>query len=121
MGGERLKIIRRHYGLGQIDFAVRIGIKQAYLSELENGKKKITSNIISAILIEYPEIAIKWLINGMGDMFQKSADASADSSAPIPNPIPLYERLLDEKDKRIKVLEDRIVEYQRKLSKYEEL
>jgi len=59
--GEKIKSFREKIKLSQKDFAESIGIKAPYLSEIENGKKDITSKIIKALNESY-DISADWLL-----------------------------------------------------------
>lgn len=47
--------LRKSLGLKQAEFAEKIGIKQAYLSELETGKKPIPTNIYNSLVDVFGE------------------------------------------------------------------
>lgn len=46
MIGTALKIIRRFHNIKQNDFALKTGLSPSYVSEIENGKKEPTLEII---------------------------------------------------------------------------
>ncbi len=47
--GKAIGRIRRQQKLSQIDLAVLVGIDRAYLSEIENGRRNVSINILFAI------------------------------------------------------------------------
>ena len=59
-GSTRLKAIRTWRGLAQGEVAVRAGLAQGYLSDLENGRKAGSSETLASLArsLEVPE---KWL------------------------------------------------------------
>jgi transcriptional regulator with XRE-family HTH domain len=59
--GEKIKKFREQRGISQKDFAYRIGMKPPYLSEIEGGKKEITSKIIINLKKEF-NISSDWLL-----------------------------------------------------------
>jgi|GEM_PF-4976813 len=65
---KRLKAIRKHFNLNQIEMASKLGITQSYYSALERGSKKVGTNLILA-LIELFKVSESWLISGKGTMF----------------------------------------------------
>lgn len=59
---NRLIVIRKSEGMGQKEFAKLLGISQAMLSYIENGKKPPTLQIIrKAAQLGYP---VEWILNG---------------------------------------------------------
>lgn len=67
-----IALLRRDLGMKQAEFACELGIKQPYLSEIENGKKPITDEL-------YERIKQKWGINTC----DKYAITSQTSSFPV--------------------------------------
>jgi len=59
-GESRLKAIRKWRGLTQLDVAERAQVGQGYLSELENGQKRGTSETIAA-LASVLDVPLDWL------------------------------------------------------------
>lgn len=47
--GQNIKNIRKSKQISQIDLAVAVGIDRAYLSEIENGRRNLSINILYAI------------------------------------------------------------------------
>lgn len=64
--GLRIKELKLSIGLGQIDFANKIGIKQSPLSQMESGKIFPSIDTISNIIREF-NISYSWLIDGVED------------------------------------------------------
>lgn len=64
-----IALLRRDLGLKQAEFAYELGIKQPYLSEIENGKKPVTDEI-------YERIRNKWGVNTC-DKYAITSQASA--------------------------------------------
>lgn len=50
-----LAALRKHNGLKQAEFAEKIGIKQAYLSELETGKKPLPTTLYNTLIEVFGE------------------------------------------------------------------
>jgi transcriptional regulator with XRE-family HTH domain len=68
MDNERIKSIRDYLKMNQTAFSAQMGMPQAHLSEIENGKKAINKKILYGIAIKYPEINIRWILTGEGEM-----------------------------------------------------
>ena len=47
--GQNIKNIRKSKQISQIDLAVAVGIDRSYLSEIENGRRNLSINILYAI------------------------------------------------------------------------
>jgi transcriptional regulator with XRE-family HTH domain len=63
---NRLRDIRKQLNISQKDFSLAIGVRQSYYSDVENGKKKVTSRIIQAVRDKF-NISSEWLYTGNGD------------------------------------------------------
>lgn len=68
---ERLRKVRKELGLSQSEFASSIGVEQAYLSHLENGKVGIGSKILFSLIEKY-NISSDWIFTGEGSMFKQN-------------------------------------------------
>ena len=64
--GLRIKELRNDLGLNQNDFAMKIGIKQSPLSQMEGGKILPSIETLSIIIREF-NISYDWLIDGIGE------------------------------------------------------
>ncbi|KTC59079.1 LexA family protein [Pseudomonas savastanoi] len=63
---DRLKAARRHAKLNQAELAVRAGITQTSISDLERGKSKATAHV--AKIADVCGVHALWLSDGQGDM-----------------------------------------------------
>lgn len=61
---ERINIFREHLGIGQTAFEVNVGVAKGYFSKV----KTLGSDKIVNIHEKYPQLNIKWLITGSGEM-----------------------------------------------------
>ena len=66
--GERMKKVRKELGLIQKDFAAAVGITDAYISDIEKGKKYPSDPILQLIAVKH-HINLTWLETGTGPMF----------------------------------------------------
>ena len=78
---ERLKKVREVKGLSVSAFSLEIGEKSDRLSNMERGKQRITSDVLSALVVSYGVNAY-WLLTGEGQMF---AGQGGSLSEEIPN------------------------------------
>lgn len=77
---ERLKELRIHLGLSQVEFGTKIFLSQYQMSLIEKGKRNLTDRSINAICKEF-DVNEEWLRTGEGEMFvdlTKDLDASDD-------------------------------------------
>lgn len=52
-------------------FAKNIGVDTANMNKMIKGQQSITKKTINKILVAYPQVSEDWLINGVGEMFEK--------------------------------------------------
>ena len=64
--GERLKIVRQHYGLNQNEFAEKVDSAQSSIARLESGSRMPEGYIIKMIIEKFGCNPI-WLVTGEGD------------------------------------------------------
>lgn len=76
MSNEKLKIIRKAKKLNQHDFSQLLGIKQAYYSELELGKKPITEPLQEKIF-ESVGVSKVWWELSTGDIFSDKVSTNS--------------------------------------------
>ena len=62
---NRLKAIRKYFGLNQKEMGERINLSQTHISSLENGVREVTDRIISDICREF-NVDEHWLRTGEG-------------------------------------------------------
>lgn len=64
---ERIKAVRKYYGLNQDDFAARIGLTKNFISLIETGGRVPSDRTISDIAREF-SVSETWLRTGEGEM-----------------------------------------------------
>lgn len=69
---ERIKEIRKKYGLTQAKFGERIGVKQNTVAQYEMGRNIPLDSVISLICKEF-SVREEWLRTGSGPMTQSSS------------------------------------------------
>ena len=65
--GERVKIIRKHFGLSQAQFAQKVNRSPGYLSNLEKGNSGISEETAKIICTAFG-VNEEWLLSGEGEM-----------------------------------------------------
>lgn len=105
---NRIKeIIVEKYGeRGENLFSKEIGIPQVSLNNYTSGRRKVSFEVIDAILRTFPEVSAEWLLRGQGSMFIEQA-------SPASNVIPagmtgVYDAVIKGKDELIKELETEV-------------
>lgn len=74
---ERIKQLRKTLGLSGTEFGSNLGITRAAVSNIENGNRGITEQVIKSICREF-NVSEDWLRNGTGDMFISTENISID-------------------------------------------
>lgn len=116
--GERLSILISEMGLTQYQFADLVGVTEGYVSHIIKGKRHISDGLMFKIL-DKCKVSQEWLRNGKGGMFkeegqkqnlrQEREDSYFSSSDPSQYNQPKVEDLkaiIEEKNKRIELLEE---------------
>ena len=131
---ERIKTIIAHYDLSIRAFAIKCGLKDNTLTNQLNGVRELSLATVNAILSTFEDISSEWLLRGKGTMLLSDVEHERniipdsnmermnrcyielkDISREIGNAEEeerlnrdtLYE-LLNEKDKTIKLLEEKV-------------
>ena len=68
MQGDRVRELRKTLGLTLEKFGDPLGVKKAAISNIENGSRNLTDQIIASICREYGANE-EWLRSGTGEMF----------------------------------------------------
>ena len=76
---QRLKQLRKHIGLTQADFAVKLNLKRGTIAAYEVGQE-VPDRVISDIVRVYG-VNESWLRTGEGEMFPSPANSSGDEFA----------------------------------------
>ncbi len=75
--GSRVRKVRESLHLLQTTFAAKIHMHSSYLSEIENGTRKVGQKIILKIAAAH-NINLNWLLMGKGPMFIEPDDRQVD-------------------------------------------
>jgi len=65
---ERLKLLRKELHITLDQFGERVGVTKSAISNIENGNRSLTEQMIKSICREF-EVDEEWLRNGTGSMF----------------------------------------------------
>lgn len=79
---ERIRQVMDSMGLSQQEFAQKLGMSPASLSNIFNGRSNPTNNHVQAIHRAFPNINTSWLMFGEGTMLNDGAKNSSDSAMP---------------------------------------
>ena len=79
---ERIRQVMDSMGLSQQEFAQKLGMSPASLSNIFNGRSNPTNNHVQAIHRAFPNINTNWLMFGEGTMLNDDAKKSSDSGMP---------------------------------------
>lgn len=67
---ERVKVLRKELGLSQKEFGEKIAVAQGYLTNIETGKRDVTTKMAKLICLQF-KVNEEWLRHGKGEMFQE--------------------------------------------------
>lgn len=67
---ERIKTVRKHYKLNQIEFGKKLGVSRDVISNIEQGRVEAKDLIINHICDIYA-INKNWLLYGKGNMLKE--------------------------------------------------
>lgn len=74
---ERIKFVRKHFKLSQVEFAEKLGISQRSVSWNEHAGNNVSTSTIKSICMAY-SINENWLRTGEGKMFLQSSQFILD-------------------------------------------
>lgn len=66
--GERVRDLRKHFGLTLEQFGKNLGVGKTAISKIEKNERGLTEQMVVAICREYG-VSEKWLRDGDGEMF----------------------------------------------------
>lgn len=132
--GHNLHLFRERAGLSQTDLAKKIKKTQQYISQLEQSEviEPDVINILAQALDIDPQYISDWTTdnstnvfnveNGQGSNFgiNNYEEVYNNTVYPIDKVCELYERMLNEKDAKIKEIEDAIKELKAEISNIKE-
>jgi len=76
---ERIKLVFKQTGLSQTVFGERVGCTQQAISNAVNNKNQPGLDLVTSILVSYPELNTEWLVLGKGEMKKNESLESSQS------------------------------------------
>lgn len=113
---ERIKTIIAHYDLSIRAFAIKCGLKDNTLTNQLNGVRELSLATVNAILSTFEDISSEWLLRGKGTMLLSDIeherniipDSNMERMNRLVDTIATLQGALNEKDKTIKLLEEKV-------------
>ena len=113
---ERIKTIIAHYYLIIRAFAIKCGLKDNTLTNQLNGVRELSLATVNAILSTFEDISSEWLLRGKGTMLLSDVeherniipDSNMERMNRLVDTIATLQGALNEKDKTIKLLEEKV-------------
>ncbi len=113
---ERIKTIIAHYDLSIRAFAIKCGLKDNTLTNQLNGVRELSLATVNAILSTFEDISSEWLLRGKGTMLLSDVeherniipDSNMERMNRLVDTIATLQGALNEKDKTIKLLEEKV-------------
>jgi len=79
----RIDEIRSYYRLTQQTFADTVGVTQGYYSDIKRGRSGLSAQVIIGIAINFPDVSLKWLLTGEGEMFARESPGTKEESMKV--------------------------------------
>lgn len=99
-----LRMLRQSLGLSQVQLSSEIGLAQGYISELENGKKQITDEVLSKLTGRFGKsIVEEWMqeapavlqtVEGEINNFTGTGEVNVQNGNSIP--VEAFNKMMDE-------------------------
>ena len=113
---ERIKTIIAHYDLSIRAFAIKCGLKDNTLTNQLNGVRELSLATVNAILSTFEDVSSEWLLRGKGTMLLSDVeherniipDSNMERMNRLVDTIATLKGALNEKDKAIKLLEEKV-------------
>lgn len=67
--GQRLNILRNSLELSQKELAQQLNVQQGFINAIIHGKKGIGQKVLINISKGYPNLNLRWLLTGEGEMW----------------------------------------------------
>jgi hypothetical protein len=118
---ERLKIFINTLIETPKSFSDAIGLSSATtIYDIIAGKREITPSVLKKIAITYPDLNAEWLLNGTGEMHTVVSTASILKLQEKAEPYLKQCQLCQEKERTIRLLEERIEDLKKTISSQED-
>ena len=121
---ERIKTIIAHYDLSIRAFAIKCGLKDNTLTNQLNGVRELSLATVNAILSTFEDVSSEWLLRGKGTMLLSDVeherniipDSNMERMNRLVDTIATLQGALNEKDKAIKLLEEKVMRLETELA-----
>lgn len=74
--GSRIKLLRKHLGKSQEEFANVLGLTKQAISNMENSKSAPSPAVLYKLHTEF-DVNLNYIITGLGDLYSSSKGANA--------------------------------------------
>lgn len=107
---QRIKELQQNSTMSKSAFAEFIGMEQTTLNNQFLGKRGISIDLITNIARSFEDISAEWLLRGSGTMIisNKQTDSNIERMNRLVDAITTLQGALNEKDKTIKLLEEKM-------------
>lgn len=102
---ERIKMLISENAKSERDFAMKIGVNQVTLNNYTANKRKLSLEIIEAILNAFPEISAEWLLRGTGAIM---LNETSDSIKANDFDEAWYKKVIDDQHDTISLLKEKV-------------
>lgn len=102
---ERIKMLISENAKSERDFAMKIGVNQVTLNNYTANKRKLSLEIIEAILNAFPEISAEWLLRGTGSMILNASGVPAQANDFDES---WYKKVIDDQHDTIVLLKEKV-------------
>lgn len=75
---QRVELIRKYLKFNQAMFSKYLSISQGFYSDMLRGGSGISARVIIGIAINFPEINLRWLLTGEGEMLESRGEGPVD-------------------------------------------
>jgi transcriptional regulator with XRE-family HTH domain len=113
--GERLKTVRKFYGLSQTEFGEKFGLAYSSIGSIERGEANLMVSHM-AVLHDIFHVNLNWLVSGSGSMILDVTQPSLSDtilSEIDPNINTALYKSLEDKERIIQV-QEQLIEYLKK-------
>lgn len=100
----RLSAYLKSKGINNSEFGRLIGVSNAYISSI---RKSIQPDKVEKIANTFPDLNMKWLLTGEGNMLEELTEYSVQSTQPTDNTA-VFLQLLKDKDAKIAELSEQV-------------
>jgi hypothetical protein len=94
------------------DFSIKIGVNQKTLNYYMLGKRKLSLEIVEAILNAFPEISAEWLLRGTGSMILNESSGPAQANDFDES---WYKKVIDDQHDTIVLLKEKVKFFERQI------